>query len=115
MAGEIEQGHHFACTLTSVLLRYLRKEAGDGSVAQAIKLAGSERSFDYLDDVSNWISYDEAIALFNAAEEITGDANVARAIGEETVRQHAGTPVATLLRSLGSPDEIYEKIALAAG
>jgi diguanylate cyclase (GGDEF)-like protein len=112
MRGEIEQGRHFACTLTSVLLRYLRKEAGDDSVAEALRVANSERPVDYLDDVSNWVSFDEAVALFNAAEEITGDPYVAREIGEETVRQHAGTPVATLLRSLGSPDEIYRKMAL---
>jgi diguanylate cyclase (GGDEF)-like protein len=116
MPGEAEQtDRHFACTLTSVLLRYLRKEKGDGAVAQALELAGSARTVEYLDEVSNWVSYNEAIALFDAAEQITGDPNVARRIGEETVRQHAGTPVATLLRSLGSPDEIYEKMALTAG
>ncbi|HET8673649.1 MAG TPA: sensor domain-containing diguanylate cyclase [Thermoleophilaceae bacterium] len=116
MSGEVhEQDRHFACTLTSVLLRYLRKEKGDGAVAEALRLAGSKRSFEYLDEVSNWVSYNEAIALFDAAEQLTGDPHVARHVGEETVRQHAGTPVATLLRSLGSPDEIYQKMALTAG
>jgi len=32
---------------------------------------------------------------------------------EETIAQHAGTPVATLMRSLGSPEEIYRQITQA--
>ncbi len=47
------------------------------------------------------------MALFAAAAELTGDQQIARRVGEETVAQHAGTPVATLMRSLGSPEAIY--------
>src|SRR5919197_663918 len=114
MSGDHEQGRHFACTLPSVLLRHLRKHGGSNAVAELLKRAGSTRSEEYLDDVSNWISYDEAVALWDAAEEITGDPDIARRIGEETVGQHAGTPVATLLRSLGSPEEIYRQMAVTA-
>ena len=57
---------------------------------------------------------DESTALFRAAAQITGDAQIARRVGEESVAQHAGTPVATLLRSLGSPEEVYRQMALAA-
>src|SRR5215208_4652568 len=53
------------------------------------------------------------MALFSAAAEITGDPQIARRVGEETIAQHAGTPVATLMRSLGSPDEIYRQITQA--
>ena len=34
-------------------------------------------------------------------------------MGEQTVRQHAGTPVATMLRSLGSPEAVYEQLTVA--
>ncbi len=114
MSAEVEQGRHFACTLPSVLLRHVRKSGGAGAVEDLLRRAGSAHTEAYLDDVSNWISYDEAMAMFDAAEEMTGDPDIARRIGEETLAQHAGTPVATLLRSLGSPDEILRKIPLTA-
>jgi diguanylate cyclase (GGDEF)-like protein len=117
--AEEEQGthqasdHHFACTLSSVLVRVVRKQLGTEGVAQLLELAGSQRTEAYLDDLTNWISYDEAMALFAAAKELTGDAHIARRVGEQTIAQHAGTPVATLMRSLGSPDEIYRQITQA--
>lgn len=61
-------------------------------------------------EVANWVSYDEAIALFAAAVEVTGDAGIPRSAGEESVRQHAGTPVATLLRSMGSPEKVLDGV-----
>jgi diguanylate cyclase (GGDEF)-like protein len=105
--------HHFACTLSSVLVRVVRRSHGDDGVAELLDRAGSKRTAAYLDDLTNWISHDEAMALFSAARELTGDPLIARRVGEETIAQHAGTPVATLMRSLGSPDAIYEQITQA--
>ena len=76
-------------------------------------MAGVDYTPAYLDDVGNWIWYHEAVALFEAAAELTGDPAHGRRVGEELVRQHAGTPVATLLRSLGSPEAIYEQLTIA--
>jgi diguanylate cyclase (GGDEF)-like protein len=114
MIGETDGGRHFACTMPSVMLRLLRKQGGSEAVAAVLERAGSSRSPEYLEDVSNWISWDEALALFDAAEDYTGDPGIARRIGERTVAQHAGTPVATLLRSLGSPEEVLSKITVTA-
>jgi diguanylate cyclase (GGDEF)-like protein len=105
--------HHFACTLSSVLVRRIRRILGEDGLTRLLEIAGSPRTVAYLDDLTNWISYDEAMALFAAAEELTGDEQVARRVGEETLAQHAGTPVATLMRSLGSPEAIYRQIAEA--
>jgi diguanylate cyclase (GGDEF)-like protein len=105
--------HHFACTLSSVLVRRIRRTLGEDGLTQLLELSGSERTVAYLDDLTNWISYDEAMALFAAAKELTGDDQIARRVGEETIAQHAGTPVATLMRSLGSPEAIYEQISQA--
>jgi diguanylate cyclase (GGDEF)-like protein len=115
MIGESDGGRHFACTMPSVLLRRVRKEGGEQAVTELLERAGSKRTPEYLDDVSNWVSYDEAMALFDAAEELTGDPSIARRTGEETLAQHAGTPVATLLRSLGAPEVVLGKITLTAG
>jgi diguanylate cyclase (GGDEF)-like protein len=100
--------------MPSVLLRRVRKEGGADAVSELLGQAGSTRSPEYLDDVSNWISYGEAVALFDAAEDLTGDPSIARRVGEQTLAQHAGTPVATLLRSFGSPEAVLGKIALTA-
>jgi diguanylate cyclase (GGDEF)-like protein len=118
MAEEQQQAerapdHHFACTLSSVLVRRVRRMLGEDGLTELIKRSGSKRTVAYLDDLTNWISYDEAMALFAAAEELTGDPQIARHVGEETVAQHAGTPVATLMRSLGSPEAIYGAMAQA--
>jgi diguanylate cyclase (GGDEF)-like protein len=107
------EDHHFACTLSSVLVRVIRKTHGEEGVQRLLEQAGSTRTVAYLDDLTNWISFDEAMALFAAAKELTGDPLIARRVGEETIAQHAGTPVATLMRSLGSPDAIYEQITQA--
>jgi diguanylate cyclase (GGDEF)-like protein len=117
--GEDAQGtqrsgdHHFANTLSSVLVRRIRRTLGEDGLQQLLERSGSQRTVAYLDDLTNWISYDEAMALFAAAVELTGDQQIARRVGEETVAQHAGTPVATLMRSLGSPDAIYSAMAQA--
>jgi diguanylate cyclase (GGDEF)-like protein len=105
--------HHFACTLSSVLVRRIRRTLGEDGLTQLLELAGSKRTVAYLDDLTNWISHAEAMALFAAAKELTGDPQAPRRVGEETISQHAGTPVATLMRSLGSPQAIYEQITQA--
>jgi len=114
MIGESEGGRHFACTMPSVLLRRVRKEGGEQAVTELLERAGSTHTPEFLDDVSNWVSYEEAMSLFDAAEDLIGDMQIARHTGEQTLAQHAGTPVATLLRSLGSPEAVLDKIAVTA-
>ena len=74
--------HHFAGTLPSVLIRRIRRTLGEDGLQQLLELSGSKRTIAYLDDLTNWISYDEAMALFAAAVELTGDQQVARRVGE---------------------------------
>ena len=105
--------HHFAGTLSSVLIRRIRRTLGEDGLQELLERSGSARTVAYLDDLTSWISYDEAMALFAAAVELTGDQQIARRVGEETVAQHTGTPVATLMRSLGSPEAIYSAMSQA--
>jgi predicted hydrocarbon binding protein len=101
-----------SCSMASVLVRRLRTTGGEEAVHQVLRMAKVPYTAAYLEDVSHWIWYDEAIALFEAAVEMTGDNDLARRVGEDTVRQHAGTTVATLLRSLGSPEAIYKQLSI---
>src|SRR4051794_10021343 len=110
----VEDARHLCCTMTSVLLRTLRADAGEDGVTKVVALAGSPRDVAFLENTDNWISIDEAIALLEAGVSVSGDQGFARRVGAETVRQHAGTQVATLLRSLGSPEAVLQGITTAA-
>ncbi|MEA2405595.1 MAG: hypothetical protein QOE08_2242, partial [Thermoleophilaceae bacterium] len=99
--------------MPSVLLREVRSSLGDEGVAELLRQADVPYTPEYLSDVGNWIWYAEAVALLDAAAVLTGDDRIGIRVGEEMVRQHAGTPVATLFRSLGSPQAIFEQLALA--
>jgi diguanylate cyclase (GGDEF)-like protein len=111
-ANSSEPGRHLACTITLGIIRRVRSVAGEAALAELLEAAHSPRSLEYLEDIANWVSRDEAMALFDAAKEITGDAEVARHVGEDAVRQYSGTPVATTLRSLGSVEEMLRQIAV---
>ena len=97
-----------------MLLRQVRATLGADAVDEVVEGSGVPYAAEHLDDIGNWIWYEEAIALFEAAAELTGDPQIGLRAGEQALRQHAGTPVATLLRSLGSPEAILEQTALAA-
>ena len=100
--------------MTSVLLRLVRSDGGEAAVEALLKRAGVEREPSYLENVDNWVSLAEVTALLGAAVEQTGDPLFARRVGESTQRLHAGTQVATLLRSLGSPEAVFQAIAQSA-
>src|SRR4051794_31815004 len=99
-------------SMSSVLLRRVRAERGDAAIREILERSGVPYSAEHLDDPANWIWHREAIALFEAAVAVTGDETLPQRIGEDAVRQHAGTPVATLLRGLGSPQAVYEQLAV---
>ena len=99
--------------MASTLVRHARAQAGEDAVQEILRRAGVEYGTTYLDDPTNWIWQHEAIALLVAAAEVLNDPDVGLHVGEQTVRQHAGTPVATMLRSLGSPEAVYEQLTVA--
>jgi len=100
--------------VTSVILRYVRSRDGDDGVAKTLALAGEQRNASELEDPRSWSTHAEAIALLAAAGQVTGDDEAARHVGEEMLRQHDGTDVANLLRSLGSPAELLRNVTAAA-
>jgi diguanylate cyclase (GGDEF)-like protein len=99
--------------MPSVLLREVHSSLGEHGVEELLRRADVPYTPDYLSDVGNWIWYREAVALLEAAADLTGNDRIGFRVGEGMLRQHAGTPVATLFRSLGSPQAIFEQLALA--
>ncbi len=101
---------HFACSLTAGIIGRVRSQGGAPAVLRLLVLANTEHTREYLEEYSNWVSRDEAVALFEAGQQVTGEDAFARLVGETAVRQYAGTPVATALRSLGSIEELLRQI-----
>lgn len=93
--------------MSAVLLGRVHASGGDEAVARLLRIAGSERSPGYLRDITNWISYDEAVALWEAGAHVTHHPQFARVVGEDAARQLSGSSVAALVRSLGSPENAY--------
>jgi len=97
--------------VTRVLVGEVRRRAGEVGVERLRQLAHEARLPTELEDPTSWSTLEEALALFEAAAEVTGDTGIARHVGEEMLRQHDGTSVAQLLRSLGSPGALLENVA----
>jgi diguanylate cyclase (GGDEF)-like protein len=113
-AAELASGRHFSCTLSAVLLARVREFGGDTAVTEVLSRAGIARPVAELTDIANWISYGDAVALWRAGAEVTHHPRFARAVGEDAARRLNSSPVATLLRSLGSPEAVYSQIAVTA-
>ncbi len=113
LGGDPEPRHIGGAT-TGALIGYVRRIAGEEMVRALLDRAGEARSAGVLTDTTTWSSYAQASALFRAAEEVTGDPDIAMHAGEELLLQYADTEVAALLRSLGSPTEVLRNIAETA-
>jgi diguanylate cyclase (GGDEF)-like protein len=113
-SDSVSGGNHFSCSMTAVLLARVRAFGGARAVAEVLEAAGSQRSVEYLSDIVNWISYDEAIALLRAGGRVTRHPQFARLVGEDAARRLNGSPIAALFRSLGSPENVYRQIATSS-
>ncbi len=111
---DLAHGEHFSCSMSAVLLERVREFGGDSAVESLLRRSGSGRSVAYLTDLANWVSYDEATALWREGGAITHHPAFARAVGEDAARRLTGSPVATLMRSLGSPENVYRQIAVTS-
>jgi diguanylate cyclase (GGDEF)-like protein len=103
-------GAHFSCVMSALMVRKVAELGGAVAVAELLARSGTTRTRDYLTNVGNWISYDEASALWTAAIEVTHHPSLARVVGAEAGAQLGGSQVASLLRSLGSPEEVYRQL-----
>jgi diguanylate cyclase (GGDEF)-like protein len=100
--------------MSAVLLAEVAELAGETQVPEVLRLAGSERTPEYLSDTSNWISYDEAVSLWRAATRVTQNPDLPRLVGQLAAKRRAASPVAALLRSLGSAERVYREISTSA-
>jgi diguanylate cyclase (GGDEF)-like protein len=98
--------------MTATLLARIRGIAGEDGVQQLLRDAGSPRTAEYLEDLGNWIGFDEAIALWDAGAAITGDRMFARHVGEDALKFAGGTANAAVIRELGSVEEDIRRLSV---
>src|SRR5579875_1629401 len=70
-ASPTSGGNHFSCSMSAVLLAEVTELAGEEAIPELLRIAGSHRTREYLCDISNWISFDEAISLWRAGMQVT--------------------------------------------
>src|ERR1700730_17586390 len=99
------------CSMTSVLLRLVRAGGGEAAVTELLERSEIRHKATYLENADNWLSLDDACALLEAGIQQTGAPSFPRRVGEHTLRQHSGTQVATVLRSLGSTEAVLQAVA----
>lgn len=95
-----------AGSTTRLILGYVRQRLGDAGVARTVSGAGVAHTVAELEDEDRWFSYDEKIALFEAAADELGDPLVARHVGESVLAQRVGARQKLLIRALGSPRRV---------
>ena len=98
---------------TSGLLRYVRRIGGDDAVAEVLARAGTTASPDELDDQSRWWSYDTRIRLFDAATEVLRDPRTMYEVGAAALQAGIGHALVLLLRTMGSPRQVFATLPRA--
>ncbi|HSC01985.1 MAG TPA: diguanylate cyclase [Solirubrobacteraceae bacterium] len=109
-----DRGDHFSCSMSAVLLARVAAFGGQEAVYEVLRLAGSPRSVAYLMDITNWIAYDEGVALWQAGAQVTHHPQFARAVGVDAAERLGSSQIAAMLRSLGSPEKAYVAVAKGA-
>jgi diguanylate cyclase (GGDEF)-like protein len=96
-----------------LVLLYVERTVGAFAVDDVVERAGLAGRKEQLLDENYWFSYDEKIALFEAAAEVLEDENFMRRVGEFAMDMNVGQGLKMALRALGSPRLVYQNIVRA--
>jgi diguanylate cyclase (GGDEF)-like protein len=109
----VQEARDTAGVTTRLILTYVRRRLGDDGVDRLLTIAGETRPRELLEDERSWSSYDQKVALFEAAQELTGDPLVARRIGESLLQERVAAPLRMVVAALGSPQQVLRSVAKA--
>ena len=98
---------------TGGLLRYVRSVGGDEAVAEVLARAGTTATATELDDQSRWWSYDTRVRLFDAATEVLADPRTMYEVGAAALQSGLAHSLVILLRTMGSPRQVFGKLPRA--
>jgi diguanylate cyclase (GGDEF)-like protein len=103
-----------AGSLTKLIVQYVRRVGGDDAVARVLERSAVQQSVEALEDESNWCTYAEKLALWQAAAEVLDDPIVTRHMGETVLDTNINPKLRSILRSFGSPRMVLNNIARVA-
>jgi len=98
---------------TRLIVVYIRRTLGEEAVEELLTHAGERRPAAILEDEATWSTYDQKIALFEAAAALTGDPRVAQRIGASVLTEQLGRVLLFLIGALGSPERVLRSVAHA--
>jgi diguanylate cyclase (GGDEF)-like protein len=110
ITGELRQA---AGITTRLLLTYVRRAAGPGSVDEVLRRCGLEDRLEQLLDERTWWSLDTKLRLMEAAAAVLEDPSVTRHAGAAALELNVGAGLKIALRALGSPRMVYDNIVRA--
>jgi diguanylate cyclase (GGDEF)-like protein len=96
-----------------LVLLYAERVGGRRAVDRVIDAAGLTGRKEELLDESSWFSYDEKIALFEAAASVLDDPRVMYGVGESAIDLNVGQGLRMALRALGTPKLVYQNVVRA--
>lgn len=102
-----------AGTTICLIVRYVRYHAGADAVTRLLELAGETRPLEELEDQDRWSTYEQKIALFDAACIVLDDPDAALRMGEAALDHQVGPGIRILIRALGSPRMVLANVAKA--
>ncbi|WNV75406.1 sensor domain-containing diguanylate cyclase [Geodermatophilus sp. DSM 44513] len=98
---------------TGLLLAHVRRRGGDEAVEAVLRSAGVPHSAAELSQPSHWTSYDTRIRLFTAATEVLGDPGTMFRVGREALGNGLHPALVLLVRTMGSPRQVYRQLPRA--
>jgi len=99
---------------TRLIVAYVRRHLGDAGVTLLLERAGENRPVEVLEDERSWSTYDQKIALFEAAAALTDDPDVARLIGSSLLEEQLAAVLRAVIGALGSPQRVLKSVARAS-
>lgn len=99
-----------SATTIRLTLRYVQDRRGPQGVAEVLRRAGLPDDLAVRADDAGWFGYDERIRLFEAATAVVGDPRTMFHVGATALEHGISPGLVLLLRSLGSPQEVYRQL-----
>ena len=99
---------------TAGLLNYVEARGGPAAVEQVLRRAEVSATADELRDQSRWFRRETRVRLFAAATEVLGDPDVTFRMGAAAMRSGLGHSLILVLRTLGSPAQVFRRMPRTA-
>jgi len=107
------RAHAGSGVTSGLILAYIERQVGPGAIATLLEHAEMTGREAELRDESSWFSFAEKIALWQAAEAVTGDPAVAHHVGASVLELSVGVGIKRAMRALGTPDLVYRNVVRA--